>query len=207
MGRLYFALAGIRVAVRGLEHLPAGRACILAVNHASFLDGLVLLCALPEPMCFIAKRELLGHFVSRIYLKRIGTEFVERFDAQRGVEDTERFVEAVRAGRSLIVFPEGTFRRAPGLMPFRMGAFAVAAQTGAPVVPLTLRGTRSVLREGQWLLRRGMISATLSAPIGPEGSDWDGAIALRNRTRAEILRLCAEPDLGEETELGPQRAA
>jgi len=51
------------------------------------------------------------------------------------------------------------------------------------------------------------VSATFSAPIEPEGSDWDGAIALRNRTRAEILRLCAEPDLGEETELGPQPAA
>jgi 1-acyl-sn-glycerol-3-phosphate acyltransferase len=166
-----------------------------------------VLCALPRPMGFIAKRELLEHFVSRIYLKRIGTKFVERFDAQRGVEDTERFVEAVRAGQSLIVFPEGTFRRAPGLLPFRMGAFVVAAQTGAPVVPLTLRGTRSVLREGQWLFRRGAISATFGAPIEPAGTDWDGAIALRNWTRAEILRLCAEPDLGEETEPAPKSAA
>jgi len=205
--RLYLRLAGMRLAVRGLEHLPADRACVIAVNHASFIDGLVLICALPRPMSFIAKRELLEHFVSRIYLKRIGTEFVERFDVERGVEDTGRFVEAVRAGRSLIVFPEGTFRRAPGLLPFKMGAFAVAAQAGAPVVPLTLRGTRSVLREGQWLFRRGAVSATLSAPLEPAGADWNGAIELRNRTRAEILRLCAEPDLGEETEPGPQRAA
>jgi 2-amino-4-hydroxy-6-hydroxymethyldihydropteridine diphosphokinase len=207
MCRIYLTLAGIRLSVRGLEHLPADRACVIAVNHASFIDGPVVLCALPRPMGFIAKRELLEHFVSRIYLKRIGTKFVERFDAQRGVEDTERFVEAVRAGRSLIVFPEGTFRRAPGLLPFHMGAFVVAAQTGTPVVPLTLRGTRSVLREGQWLFRRGAISATLGAPIEPAGTDWDGAIALRNRTRAEILRLCAEPDLGEETEPAPKSAA
>ena len=199
--RLYLGLAGMRLTVRGLEHLPADRACVIAANHASFIDGLVLICALPRPMSFIAKRELLEHFVSRIYLKRIGTEFVERFDVERGVEDTGRFVEAVRAGRSLIVFPEGTFRRAPGLLPFKMGAFAVAAQAGAPVVPLTLRGTRSVLREGQWLFRRGAISATSSAPLEPAGEDWNGAIELRNRTRTEILRLCAEPDLGEETEL------
>jgi 1-acyl-sn-glycerol-3-phosphate acyltransferase len=207
MSRLYLALAGIWLSVRGLEHLPAGRACVLAMNHASFIDGPVVLTVLPEPMCFVAKRELLEHFVSRIYLERIGTEFVERFDTQRGVEDTERFVEIVRGGQPLIMFPEGTFRRAPGLLPFRMGAFVIAAQAGAPVVPLTLRGTRSVLRDGQWLFRRGAISATFGEPIEPEGSDWNDAIALRDRTRAEILRLCAEPDLGEETELGPQRAA
>jgi len=83
----------------------------------------------------------------------------------------------------------------------------VAAQAGVPVVPLTLRGTRSVLREGQWLFRRGAVSATLSAPIEPAGADWNGAIELRNRTRAEILRLCAEPDLDEEPAPGPKRAA
>jgi 1-acyl-sn-glycerol-3-phosphate acyltransferase len=207
MCRLYLTLAGIRLTVHGLEHLPSGRACVFAVNHASFIDGPVVLTALPEPMCFIAKRELLEHFVPRIYLKSIATRFVERFDTQRGAEDVESFVETVRRGDSLIVFPEGTFRRAPGLRPFRMGAFVVAARVGVPVVPLTLRGTRSVLRDGQWLFRRGTISATFSAPIEPEGPDWNSAIALRDRTRAEILRLCAEPDLSEEIELRPQSAA
>jgi 1-acyl-sn-glycerol-3-phosphate acyltransferase len=206
MARLLLRLAGLRFDVRGLEHLPAGRACVVAANHASFLDGPVLIAALGQPMCFVAKRELLDHFVSRIFLRRIGTEFVERFDAQRGAEDTGRFVGIVRAGRSLAVFPEGTFRRIPGLLPFRMGAFMTAAQAGAPVVPVTLRGTRSVLREGQWLFRRGVISVTIGEPIEPAGTDWNAAIGLRDRTRTEILRICAEPDLAEETALGPQRA-
>lgn len=207
MCRLYLTLAGMRLTVRGLEHIPSGRAYVLAVNHASFIDGPVVLTTLAEPMRFVAKRELLDHFVPRIYLRSIGTIFVERFDTQRGAEDVESFVETLRRGDSLIVFPEGTFRRAPGLRPFRMGAFVVAAQAGAPVVPLTLRGTRSALRDGQWLFRRGSISATFGAPIEPQGSDWNSAIALRDRTRAEILKLCAEPDLSEEIELRPQSAA
>ena len=86
-----------------------------------------------------------------------------------------------------------------------MGAFVIAAQAGVPVVPVTLRGTRSILREGQWLFRRGRIGVTLSEPIEPSGVDWNAALGLRDRTRAEILRLCGEPDLGEETALGPQR--
>jgi 1-acyl-sn-glycerol-3-phosphate acyltransferase len=167
----------------------------------------VVVAALHEPMRFVAKRELLGHFVPRVYLRRIGTEFVERFDVQRGVEDAGHMVARLSAGHSLVFFPEATFRRMPGLLPFRMGAFVIAARAGMPVVPVTLRGTRSVLREGQWLFRRGSISVTLGEPLEPAGTDWSAAIDLRDRSRAEILRQCAEPDLGEETALGPKRAS
>ena len=204
MARLFFRLAGMRLTVRGLEQLPAGLPCVLAVNHASYLDGIVVAAALAEPRTFVAKRELLDHWVPRIYLSAIGTAFVDRLDAQRGVEDTGRFVQVARSGQSLIVFPEGTFRRMPGLLSFRMGAFIIAAQSGHPVVPVTVRGTRSILRDGQWLFRRGAISVTLSAPIAPTGNDWNAAIALRDAVRAEILRLCGEPDLGEETVLPPK---
>ena len=207
MARWFYRLAGIRLTVSGLEHLASGRACILAVNHASYLDGVVTVAALPEPKTFVAKRELLDHWVPRIYLRRIGVAFVERFDVQRGIEDTSRFVGSARAGSSLIVFPEGTFRRMPGLLPFRMGAFIIAAQAGIPVVPVTIRGTRSILREGQWLFHRGAISVTVSAPIEPAGTDWTAAIGLRDATRAEILRLCGEPDLGEETGLPQKQGA
>jgi 1-acyl-sn-glycerol-3-phosphate acyltransferase len=205
LSRLFFALGGIPFTVRGLEHVPPGHPCIMVVNHQSYLDGLLLVAALREPNCFIAKRELLGHWFPRIYLNSIGSAYVERFDAQRGAEDTARFADLARSGRSLIVFVEGTYRRMPGLLPFRMGAFVIAAQAGVPVVPVTIRGTRSILRDGQWLLRRGRMSVTFSAPLEPAGSDWSAAIRLRDAARAEILRLCGEPDLGEETALAPKR--
>jgi 1-acyl-sn-glycerol-3-phosphate acyltransferase len=206
MARAFLRLTGMPLTVRGFEHVPEGRPCVLAVNHASYLDGVVVAAALPRPMSFVAKSELLGHWVPRIYLRSIGSVFVDRLDAQRGVEDTARFAGAARGGRSLVVFPEGTFRRMPGLLPFRMGAFVIAAQSGVPVVPVTLRGTRSALRDGQWLFRRSALGVTFSAPVDPGGSDWNAAIRLRDATRAEMLRLCGEPDLGEETVLPPKSA-
>jgi 1-acyl-sn-glycerol-3-phosphate acyltransferase len=205
-GRLFLALAGMPFSVRGTEHLPPGP-CVMVVNHQSYLDGPVIAAALAEPRTFVAKRELLDHWVPRIYLKSIGTAFVDRFDAQRGVEDTGRFAEAARGGSSLIVFAEGTFRRMPGLLPFRMGAFVVAAQAGVPVVPVTIRGTRSALRDGVWLFRHSRISVTFGPPIQPRGNDWNAAIQLRDAARAEVLRRCAEPDLGEETYLPPKPGA
>ncbi len=206
VARLFFQLAAIPLTVRGLENLPSDRPCVLALNHASYLDGVVVVAAFPDLKAFVAKRELLDHWVPRIYLKSLGTAFVERFDAQRGVEDTSRVVEVARAGRALVLFPEGTFRRMPGLLPFRMGTFVIAAQSGVPILPATIRGTRSILREGQWLFHRGAISVTVSPAIEPHGTDWTAAIALRDATRAEMLRLCGEPDLGEETVLPPKQS-
>jgi len=205
MARLFLALAGMPLAVRGLEHVPHDRPVVLTPNHASYLDGILLVAALERPARFVAKRELLDHWVPRIFLKRIGAAFVERFDPQHGIDDAGRLAEIVRAGQSLIIFPEGTFRRMPGLLPFRMGAFVIAAQAGTPILPATLRGARSALREGHWIFRRTMLSVTFSAPITPSGADWSAAIEARDRARAEILRLCAEPDLGEEAVLSPKQ--
>jgi 1-acyl-sn-glycerol-3-phosphate acyltransferase len=196
LARLAFRLAGIPLIVQGLEQLPRYRPCVLVVNHASYLDAFALLAALPGDFGYVAKQELAARFVSRVPLQRLGVEFVERFAAQRGVEDTARVVKAVRQGRSVVFFPEGTFGREPGLRPFRMGAFVVATQTGMPVVPLALRGTRSILRADQWLLRRGAVRVTIRPPLAPTGADWSAAVQLRDAVRAQLLRDCGEPDLG-----------
>ncbi len=202
--RALFRLTGSPLIVRGAENLPAsGAPYVIVTNHASYLDGIVLVAALPGQFSFVAKRELKEHLVSHRYLQSIGAEFVERFDLQRGVEDTERLLRVLRSGQPLGFFPEGTFRRMPGLLPFRMGAFVVAAQAGVPIIPVTIRGTRSMLREGEWLPRRGALTVTISAPIAPQGSDWNAAIALRDAARREILQQCREPDLSLET-VGPK---
>lgn len=194
MARLFVRLSGTPFVVRGLENLPQGP-CILVANHASYLDGILLVAALPKQFSFVAKRELRERLIPRIYLEHIGAEFVERFELEQGVEDVKQLLQTLRTGQSLIFFPEGTFDRMPGLLPFRMGAFVTATQAGVPVAPVTLRSTRNILRAGQWFPRRGSISITISAPITPEGTDWPAAIKLRNATRAEILRFCGEPDL------------
>ncbi len=201
IARLYARLTATPLVVRGLENLSPAAPCVLVANHASYLDGIVLVAALSGKLSntgyfsFVAKRELLDSFISRTYLKRIGSDFVERFESQRSLEDVKQVAHSLQSGRSPVFFPEGTFTRAPGLMPFRMGAFVVAAEAGVPIVPVTIRGTRSILRDGHWFPRRGIIAVTVGEPIMPQGNDWAAAIRLRNRARAEIVRRCGEPDL------------
>jgi len=195
LARAFLWLSGIPVVVRGLENLPAGPA-VIAPNHASYMDGVVLMSVLKyNRYAYVAKSEFLGNFIMRIFLGGIGSVFVERFDVQKSAENADELVAAARQGVSLLLFPEGTFRHHAGLLPFRTGAFQVAAQAGIPVVPVGLRGVRSLLRDGTWYLRRSTVSVSFAPPIMPDGSDWNAAVKLRDRARAEILKRCGEPDL------------
>ena len=185
----------IRLDIAGADRLPTLSPAILVANHASYVDAMVVLAAVPSPVRFVAKRELARVRAIAYLLRRLGTLFVERDEAARGVEDTRELCAAVRSGASLFVFPEGTFTRAPGLRPFRLGAFSVSAETAVPVVPVVLRGTRSLLREHRWLPSRRPLSVEVAAPLMPAGHDWSSALALRTRARAAILERLQEYDL------------
>ncbi len=194
--RLFFRLAGIPFRPLVADRLPA-KPHVLVVNHGSYLDSILLVSALPPKIAyaFVAKREFQDHWFFHRFFTGIGAIFVERFDAKRGVEGVERIVETLQAGRSVAVFPEGTFSRETGLRAFRMGAFVAAARAGVPLVAAGLRGVRPMLRDQTWLPRRGKPEFEIGAIIAPTGSDWAAAVRLRDAARQEILRICAEPDL------------
>jgi 1-acyl-sn-glycerol-3-phosphate acyltransferase len=178
--------------VRGLERLAQHNRCVLVSNHASYTDGMLLVAALPRSYGFVAKRELRDQFLVGRYLARLGAEFVERFDVRRSVEDANRMVEAVAGGRSLIVFPEGTFTARPGLRPFLLGGFLAAARAHVPVVPVTIRGSRNLLPDGTWRLRRSPIEIEIGASILPPAADnaevFAAAVKLRDAARTQIVR-------------------
>jgi 1-acyl-sn-glycerol-3-phosphate acyltransferase len=194
IARLGFALTGLTPKVEGLQHLDGRAPVIVVANHASYVDVYLLTAVLPARFTYVAKQELLLKPAIAILLRRLGCAFVERFDSARGVEDTRALEQLARAGQSLVFFPEGTFRRDPGLMSFRLGAFQCAAQCGAPVLPITLAGTRSLLRDGQWRPRRGELKVLIDKPVLAAGNDWQAVLQLRDAARSHILARLEEPD-------------
>jgi 1-acyl-sn-glycerol-3-phosphate acyltransferase len=196
--RQLLRLARVPVIVQGRNNLPEHGNCVFVANHASYLDGLTLVSILPQPVSFVAKAELQSQRFPNWFLKRINAQFVARFDAQQGTADAQRLAEQAREGAPLMFFPEGTLTRHPGLLPFHMGAFVTAAANDLPVVPVTLRGTRSILRSTDWFPRRGAIAVIIGEPLKPHGRDWNAALALRDQTREQILRHLGEPDLALE---------
>ncbi|WP_456380043.1 1-acylglycerol-3-phosphate O-acyltransferase [Thiolapillus sp.] len=193
--RLLLRLLGIPLKVVGQENLPAEHAYVVVANHASYMDGVVLAAALPVDLVFVAKSELRQQPLPRIFLNKIGVLFVERFRPERSVADIKRSKEAMKAGQPLLYFPEGTLSRAPGLLPFRMGAFVIAAEAGVPVVPVVIRGTRSVLRGSSWFPHRAALSVSVLPAVQPESTGWEAAIELRDAARASMLLHLGEPDL------------
>ena len=91
-----------------------------------------------------------------------------------------------------MIFPEGTFVRGPGLLPFRLGAFRAAVDAGRPIVPVAIAGTRHVLPDGTWLFRHGRITVTIGAPLQPQATDWPEMVRLRREALEHIVRECGE---------------
>ncbi|MGJ0505305.1 MAG: AMP-binding protein [Methylocystis sp.] len=195
--RLFFRLIGCPLTVTSDAPVPQENAILIA-NHSSYLDGVVLIAVCPGELSFIAKEELAHQRVAGPFLRRLGAIFVRRSDPAGGVADARNALKSARAGIRLAWFPEGTFSRMPGLLAFHIGAFSTAVQLGLPVAPITIRGTRSILRSDSWLFRRGPIAVHIGAPIEPRGDDFQAAVALRDATRRQILEHCGEPDLAHE---------
>lgn len=188
-----FRFSGISLRIKGLEHLPAG-ACLVAANHASYLDGIILTAALPPRFGFVIKREITAAPLVGWLLARLGSEFVERFDKKSAGNDAHRLIRLARGGACLGVFPEGTFKREPGLRPFHLGAFMAATRAGLPVVPVAIRGARHILPAQSWSPNPGNLEVELMAPIAPHGRSGEHARRLRDAVRAHILQKCSEGD-------------
>ena len=215
--RAAFRALGIRIRVSGASNLDGAARYVLVANHASYLDGPLLFAAVPARVGYVVKGELAGNAFLAPLLRALGAEFVNRLDHERSVAAAASLADRLARGGSLGFFPEGTLHRMPGLLPFRLGAFSIAVEGGARVVPVTIAGTRSVMRDGQWIPRPGPVSVRIAAPIAPgsepagvtgrepldgsngeppDGSSWARAVKLRDAARAVILAQCGEPDLG-----------
>ncbi len=182
------ALAGCPVRVEGLENLRGPGAVVLAANHSSYLDAVVLLATIPTDFRFVAKRELGSAWLVGSVIRKVGHLTVERVDLSRSVADAERVTGALQGGASVLFFPEGTFRRAPGLLPFRLGAFKAAVEAGRPVIAISISGTREILPAYTWLPRPGPITVAVGPPEVPRGTGWQEIVRLRDRVRDEIAR-------------------
>ncbi len=191
--RVILSLSGSRLRTEGREHLPAAGPAVLVANHASYADVVALLAAVPADFRFVAKRELRRAPLVGSIIRRVGHLTVERAAGSQSVADALGITRALSDGRSLLVFPEGTFARPPGILPFRLGAFKAAVDTGTPVVPIAIAGTRDLLPAGHLLPTPGPVTVRVSAPIAPEGSGWPAIVSLRDRARIEIARLAGEP--------------
>ena len=203
--KVLFPLVGCAVRVVGKEHMETPGAKIYASNHTSYFDVLPLMLGLGVPYRFVAKMEVGRMPFIGTFLKQMGHLKFERSDPESRLRQAQEIEEFLRHGESVFVFPEGTFTGEDGVRPFQLGAFKAAVATGAPIIPVSLAGTRRFLRDGTYLPRPTDVTITLSPPIYPstaankstsvDSTDWHELIRLRDATRAAIGHHAGEPIL------------
>lgn len=197
---LIFFVTRVTLRISGRENLPAER-CVVVANHASYLDGIILTAVLPPRFAFVIKREMSRVPLASFLLRRIGSEFVDRFDNQRGAIDARRVMRVAASGQSLAFFPEGTFRREAGLRRFHNGAFVAAKRGKLTLVPVVIRGSRDMLPANRALPATGSLEVIIKPAISSD--DPDASVAdLMKACRDSILEDLNEPDTHGKNEDG-----
>jgi 1-acyl-sn-glycerol-3-phosphate acyltransferase len=191
--RTWLKACGARVEVRGLENLEAGRNYVFVSNHRSYLDTAALFGHMPRRMGLVAKQELLKVPIMGQGMSFVNIIAIDRSNPERARESMEAARKVMEDNYSFGVFAEGT-RALPGqLLPFKKGAFHLAMQTKAAVVPVAIKNTDCMMGKGQGTAYPGTIEMVIMPPIeicGPAATESDLTELLRE-SRARIADCLA----------------
>jgi 1-acyl-sn-glycerol-3-phosphate acyltransferase len=169
LDRIALFLAGIRLNVRGLQKLNQNCGCVYVGNHTSHVDMAVVFLTVPGDVRFLIKKEAFRIPLLSFAFRTMGMIEVDRSNPEASSRSIDRAVSEIRAGRSVILFPEGTRSRQANILPFKKGAFVLAIKAQAPVVPFTLIGAKEALPPDTILLRGGNVELIFHDPIETTG--------------------------------------
>jgi 1-acyl-sn-glycerol-3-phosphate acyltransferase len=181
--------AGIKIEMTGLENIPPGRSCIFMSNHVSNLDPPVVLPLLPGRSSVLLKKELMNIPIlgKAMHLaKFVPVERGHRRDAAQA--SVEAAADALRSGLHILVYPEGTRSRDGRLSTFKKGPFFLAQETQAPIVPIALSGTQTMMHKGSYAIVPGLARIQMLPAVEPSNYETREALLLAVRSAiAEAL--------------------
>lgn len=188
--RLLLAGAGARLEVEGAQRVDWSRPVVLACNHRSMIDVVALFRAVPVPLRFALKRELAAVPLVGWYARAMGMVFIDRGNARHARGSLRAAVSRLRGTTAIAAFPEGTRSRDGSVAPFKGGAFQLAIEAGAPVVPVAISGSGAVLpAEGVFRVRPGTIRLRFGEPLETAGLAQQDRQALARRAHEAVTGL------------------
>ena len=187
--RLALVTSGIRFRVRGREHVQLGRAAVYCSNHQSNVDPPVLFEALHPRMHILYKHEIDQIPILARAFRLGGFIPVDRRNREASLRSIEAGARSIMSGNSFLIFPEGTRSRTDDLLPFKKGGIHMALIANAPVVPVAIRGGRSAMPRGSWLIHPVTVEISVGPPVETTGMGADARDDIIHRVRVAIEAL------------------
>lgn len=185
--RSILAVCGVSVKVIGSENLVPGQPYVYVSNHASMFDIPAVLGWIPDDVHIVLKKELTRVPIWGWALALSPYIVIDRQDARGATKSLDEAATRIREGRSVLLFAEGTRTRSGSLLPFKRGAFTLAAKAGVPIAPVTLNNTFNILPKGSLNIRRSDIQLIIDTPIPTEGKEGrEGELRLMEDVRNVI---------------------
>ena len=184
--KTWLRACGAKVKVTGLENLDPTVSYVFASNHRSYLDTATLFFFAGKKMGLVAKKELLKVPVLGQGMNFVNIIAIDRSNQERAMRSMDMARKVMASGFSFGLFVEGT-RGLPGeLLPFKKGAFHLALQTGAPVVPVAIKNTDQMMGKQTGVAYAGVIEMFILQPISTNGKTPDDVMELLLETREAI---------------------
>ncbi|MBN2398034.1 MAG: 1-acyl-sn-glycerol-3-phosphate acyltransferase [Deltaproteobacteria bacterium] len=180
-------VTGVRPEIRGREKIRPGQSYIIISNHQSHFDILALVIRLGIQFRWIIKKELRAVPLFGFALYKSKNIFIDRTDRGKAMESIRDGVQRLPPGVSVLFFAEGTRSPDGAIHPFKRGGFATAVESGLPILPLTVNGSRKVLPKGALAFTRGSIEVVVGDPINTRGYTHDAIEELIAVTRDTII--------------------
>jgi 1-acyl-sn-glycerol-3-phosphate acyltransferase len=185
---------GVEVRAFGMESVDWSRTYVIMANHASYLDVLALYSTLPRIVGFVAKKELYKIPFFNGVMDAVGCVPVDRSKHRQAVDALREAAEAVRAGTTIAIFPEGTRSRGDRIQPLKKGPFHLVQMAQVEVLPIGIRGAGSLMPRENTGIRSGLMEVHVGTPLPPPPpGDAEARAALTTRVRAELARLAGVP--------------
>ena len=188
--RLGIRSGGITVVIEGTGNIPPNQSCIFLSNHVSNLDPPILLPAIPGMCSVFLKKSLMSVPFLGTAMRMAKYVPVSRGHSRQEAEQSVAIAaDALRSGMHIFIFPEGTRSPDGNLLPFKKGAFFLAAETNAPMVPMIIQGTAGMMRKGSFKVFPGTATVRFLPAIHPH--DYPTREALMDAVRHQMQSALA----------------
>lgn len=185
-GRLNLALSGVSMSVSGDEFIDENQPYIVMANHQSYYDVFALIGYLPLPLKWVMKMELRKIPIFGIACETVGHIYVDRGNSEKARKSLKAAGEKIRAGSSVVFFPEGTRSPDGKLQDFKKGGFVMALEAGVPILPVTMVGGRKILPKKSLRILPGDMKLIIHKPIPVDEYTYETREKLIERVRKAI---------------------